>query len=278
MQDHDPYGTQAGFPEQQAYGTEAWEQPRRTSIAAILGLISSLIFCIPVITQVLGILFGLAGILSVATSEGRRKGIGLSIAAIVLSGLLLIGWGLAGVGGYRFLETIASIPITFTSHVFAGDYDDARQLMAPTVQSTVTDQDFETFRQELETKYGAFQSAEWDPTWHAVGVEAQKGQQQQYKNAMPWCLKLHFSNQTIDAIFELEPRQQGQQQPTSFQDLFLVRRVTIMRPDQTFWVFPAASTTAPPADNAVPGGETTPSTPESQDNQGNQDEGDGGGG
>ncbi len=63
--------------------------PPPWSKSAIIGFVSSLLICIPVVSSLVGIIAGIMGISS--TSGGRRRGRGLAIAAIPIS--LLTGAG-----------------------------------------------------------------------------------------------------------------------------------------------------------------------------------------
>lgn len=57
--------------------------PPPWSKSAIIGFVSSLLICIPVVSSLVGIIAGIMGISS--TSGGRRRGRGLAIAAIPIS-------------------------------------------------------------------------------------------------------------------------------------------------------------------------------------------------
>jgi hypothetical protein len=58
--------------------------------AALIGFISSLVICIPLLTQLLGLVLGIVGI--VGTSGGRARGRGLAVAATIISPLAALGW------------------------------------------------------------------------------------------------------------------------------------------------------------------------------------------
>jgi hypothetical protein len=69
-------------------------QPAPMSTAAVTGFISSLVFCIPLVTQLLGLILGIVGITK--TSAGRARGRGLAIAAVVISLAASAVWLLVG--------------------------------------------------------------------------------------------------------------------------------------------------------------------------------------
>ena len=60
------------------------------STPAIVGFISSLVVCIPFLTQVVGLILGIVGIVS--TSGGRTRGRGLAVAATIISPLVGLVW------------------------------------------------------------------------------------------------------------------------------------------------------------------------------------------
>ncbi len=102
--------------------------------AAVVGFVSSLVVCIPLIAQLLGLVLGIAGI--VGTSGGRSRGRGLAIAAVVISPLVALAWLAVGLAGYKmFAGTWATV-------------SDVRRLLAaeaaelPTVATQVRDKHF----------------------------------------------------------------------------------------------------------------------------------------
>lgn len=70
--------------------------PPPMSKAAVTGFVSSLVFCVPGLSPLLGLIFGIVGI--AATSRGRRRGRGLAIAAIPIA--LVVGAGHCYLGYY----------------------------------------------------------------------------------------------------------------------------------------------------------------------------------
>lgn len=77
------------------------------STAAVVGFVSSLIFCIPIIPQLLGLILGIVGI---GTTSGRRvRGRGLSIAAVCIAPLVLVGWVGIGAVAYTVATTFVAI-------------------------------------------------------------------------------------------------------------------------------------------------------------------------
>lgn len=72
-------------------------QPSMSAVA-VVALVASLVFCVPFVTQVVGLICGVIGIAS--TSGGRRRGRGLAIAAIPISLIVAAVW--CGLGYVTF--------------------------------------------------------------------------------------------------------------------------------------------------------------------------------
>ena len=86
------------------------------STAALVGFVSSLVICIPLLTQLLGAILGIFGV--VQTSGGRRRGRGLAIAAICISLLAAVVWVGVGFAGYTVI-TSANAILTDTKPLFS---------------------------------------------------------------------------------------------------------------------------------------------------------------
>jgi len=77
----------------------AMPRPQSWSALAITGFVLSLLGCLG-ITAVLGLIFGVAGI--IVTRGGKKRGFGLAVAAIPIS----LVWGALAVGGIYFAKTM----------------------------------------------------------------------------------------------------------------------------------------------------------------------------
>lgn len=271
---NDPYAAAgAEFDDHRMAG---WQETRRTSIAAILSLISSLIFCLPLLTQVLGILFGLVGLVSIARSEGRRKGTGLAVAGILVSILVIAVWGLLGVGVYKGMKEVGTFPSAMMKDIMAGNITNARTKFEPTVNKNIGDTEITAFRSQLESEFGAFKGSEFDWSF-AVFMELGKaGKSRQYQNVIPFPISLRFERASISTIFEYEPDPQAQPQPGDLP--FRFRRVTILSPNGSLWTFPAGNSGGSSApSNNQPGGHA-PDTPTHGTESTDHSDGDNGGG
>jgi hypothetical protein len=106
-------------PEEQAAAgvqglTPASYAPAPYSSAAIAGFVCSLVFCLPVLHAVVGLIFSLVGI--GATSGGQRRGRGLAIAGLLISILAGVGgvFGVSavvksGLSTLRMIETVQTV-------------------------------------------------------------------------------------------------------------------------------------------------------------------------
>ena len=96
--------------------------PQRTSAAAVTSLVLGILGCVPLLTGLLAVAFGLAGIRT--TRDPRIRGRGLAIAGLVLGLVSLAGWslfgGLIGVG-YARSRPARAVAEQFTTDLAAGD-------------------------------------------------------------------------------------------------------------------------------------------------------------
>ena len=131
-----PYGQQPQPP----YGQQPYGQPppggaggaytmppqRKTSGAAVTSLIMGILGCVPFITGLLAILFGILGIK--ATSDPRYSGRPLAVIGLIL-GILSVGvWGLFGGGIYAavaYTRPAREAARQFAVDVAAGNVDAA---------------------------------------------------------------------------------------------------------------------------------------------------------
>jgi len=91
--------------------------PSRTSAAAVASLVLGILGCVPLLTGVLAILFGAAGIR--ATRDPRFRGRGLAIAGLVLGIVSFVAWSLFG--GMLGLGYVRSKPARAVAHQFTAD-------------------------------------------------------------------------------------------------------------------------------------------------------------
>ncbi len=101
-------------------------QPPRMSKSAMTGFVVSLLGCIPVVTSVVGLVFGIIGFRNTASPMVRGRG--FAIAAIVLSLVGLAGWSAIGFISWQVYANSDEPRLAaraFVEHVAAGDFNEA---------------------------------------------------------------------------------------------------------------------------------------------------------
>ncbi len=133
-----------------------YTEPERTSIAAVLSLICSLICCLPAV-PLLGVVLGALALIGIGRSDGRVGGRGLAVAGIVLGILftvaqvgILVGGGMA-MG--KFMDEIAVIGGDTVEHIQNDRFDEARAIFANEVAG-VSDADLVAFREAYRASAG----------------------------------------------------------------------------------------------------------------------------
>jgi hypothetical protein len=99
---------------------------QRTSGAAITSLVLGILLCIPVLSGILAIIFGIVGISS--TRNPAVRGRGMAIAGLILGIANIPLWAFAGYGVYRFYvdtQPGRMVARTFLMDVSNGDITDA---------------------------------------------------------------------------------------------------------------------------------------------------------
>jgi hypothetical protein len=116
-------------------------QPPRTSGMAITSLVLGILGCVPWITGVLAVVFGIFGIR--VTSDPAVRGRGMAIAGLVLGLLSIMGW--TSFGGLVYVGVRATGPARIESRLFlkelsSGDVNAAMKRCAPGVSRALVQQ------------------------------------------------------------------------------------------------------------------------------------------
>ncbi|GEM_PF-2618924 len=142
---------------------EQLAEPPRTSLLAVSGFVSSVIFCCP-LTSLIGLLLGVGGLVSVSASNGRRKGTGLAAAAVVISLLSLVGQAVVvqrmmpyAREYWRVMMLMTVGPQPLISDLEIGDYASARSHLYPPFEAQITDGQLKYFADEVADRYGSVQ-------------------------------------------------------------------------------------------------------------------------
>lgn len=181
---------------------DAGGEPPKTSLLAVSGFVSSLIFCCP-LTSLVGLLLGVGGLVSVSSSNGRRKGTGLAAAAIIISIVSMAGqiWFaqklvpyFQGVGRIVVLSMVGPQPLI--SDLQLGDIESARTYLYPPLDEVITDGQLQYFADQITERYGAVQ--EWVPQQYSPQTTSGTGEQ-----TINLTSQLNFANQTCRASIQI---------------------------------------------------------------------------
>ncbi len=201
---------------------DAISEPPRTSVMAILSLVTSLIgCCLPI--GILGVLLGIFSLLGIGKSQGRVTGKGLAISGIIVGLVTTALW----VGAYVAVQKGIGVYAESTGEVITaietGDYTTARAALAPT--TTISDEQFDAFRAKYQDGLGSFvRTPEGfveliqsfvDPT---VGPQMESYQGQQ--NMMP--ITGFFDSGNALMLFFIDPNTQGPSGMPAYTDIVIV--------------------------------------------------------
>lgn len=158
------YGTPGGYPPPGAGAPVGYGMAPtgRTSGMAIASLVCGLLLCIPVVSQLLAILFGFLGLKD--TGKPGVSGKGLAIAGLILGLLGLLGW--AGMGGfaywgYSMARDAANSGRLLVADVQAGKFDNLAQY------TTLSEAEMRDFAAQIE-EWGTVQD------WSMSGFKSEQ--------------------------------------------------------------------------------------------------------
>lgn len=154
----------AGYPPQAMPPGVSYEGPKPFSKAAVTGFIFSLLFCIPGVHVLLGLLFGIIGL--GATKGGRMRGRGLAIAAIplslvvgALSTIMAIFFGMMMMAGMEMVPALVGPKLMPVFVAASGDTASAvatlRTLSTDTFNARHSDAELKEWLGTIATEYGA---------------------------------------------------------------------------------------------------------------------------
>jgi hypothetical protein len=152
--------TLSGNPNPAPWEMEGGEQ--KTSVMAITSLVLALICFIPGLS-VLAIVMGVAALLMISKSGGKLRGGGLAVAGLLVGVLVTAVWIAALVGmrqATKFFESQFIAPVaTSLKALQAGDIAGAKKILDPAVSATLTDADFQKFKDGYTPELGDFEGA-----------------------------------------------------------------------------------------------------------------------
>lgn len=233
----------------------------RTSKAAIASLVFSLcavFVCIPFLTPLAGLIFGIVALVGISHSGGRRKGKGLAVAGVVISTLAVlmhIGLTVAAVGVLKVAHVPPQIVTSFLEEVERGDWPAARTHLSPDTADAVTDAQLTDLRDRLSESYGTIHAVTLD--WSAQAFQSGRVESQQAwfgpqmyggnwkaggqaASAGPIPIRLDFSGGTAYGVMTMYIDPNSRVAPPLFLESF-----KIMEGDG-LWTFPPQPTTTKP--------------------------------
>ncbi|MCC6906533.1 MAG: hypothetical protein IT430_01200 [Phycisphaerales bacterium] len=235
-------------------------EPPRTSLLAVSGFVCSVIICCP-LTSLLGLLMGVGGLLSVSSSNGRRKGTGLAAAAIIISILSLAGQALLmqwvrpyAQEYWKMFTLVAQGPKEFISDVQIGDFASARTHLYAPVETQVSDAQLQAFADEVTARYGSVQQGiQSSSTNQPIGGSGVGEQSMDVRS------QLVFSKKTLDTTMTIKLLVG----PNGRLEQVGIARIVLHDPDLGDLIFDENAAEAPVsgAEPAPPGEDEEPAPP-----------------
>lgn len=140
-----------------------------TSGLAVASLVCALIFCLPFITPLLAILFGIIALIGIARSAGRKRGTGLAAAGLVIGSLVLLVHVsiliMAYSLGMPILRNAEQEFESFVLNVEGGRLGEARAMLTDDAQKKAGRAAHRELAALLDRDYGSFKSVKID--WSA---------------------------------------------------------------------------------------------------------------
>ncbi|MGA1391637.1 MAG: hypothetical protein ACO38W_00620 [Phycisphaerales bacterium] len=150
----------------------AFEEPPQTSKLAIASLVCGLIFCCP-ITSLLAPLLGIGHFIAAAGKPWVR-GAGLAIGGILLGLVMTGGWVFLSWASYQFMQQAMRLPDEALAALSAGDVAEFRSKWSGLEEGSAGEAQIAAFRQDLENRYGSFESIRFNEQVQEPPAERQQ--------------------------------------------------------------------------------------------------------
>lgn len=142
------------YPSYPSYPPIPSPERRETSGMAVASLVFGILGCVPFVTGLLAVIFGILGIRR--TRDPRFRGTGLAIAGLILGLLSLGGWSLFS--GTLYVGYKASQPAREAAEAFIRELCLGRIDSAYGMTAEIDRQEFEAAARSLIDEYGAVRS------------------------------------------------------------------------------------------------------------------------
>ncbi len=131
-------------------GPTLLQPARKGNGFATASLVCSLLICVPVVAQLLGILFGIIGLVK---SGGGRGGVVRSIFGLVISCIVLAGIGLATIAGVAAWQAVKP-GFDSAYALIAGARDSQAQVIRAVSAAEITDAQIEQLLADVKARGG----------------------------------------------------------------------------------------------------------------------------
>ncbi len=240
-------------------GYEAWDdpapKPARTSVLAI----AALVFALLCVTAPIGLVLGIAALVRVATSNGRRTGTGLAVAAVIISIILSAIWAFMGMGAAQAAKFMVGTPGKAMTALAAADLTAAKPYFRPEDADRLDSAAVARFKGAYEAELGAFKgppASLWElvASYGGVGPSMQNfGRGQNSRNMMP--VPMNFEKGTAVVGIGFVPGTESPNGPGLFDQIMIV-----LPSGATVELFPrpAPGAAPPPPAPSAPAAPTQP--------------------
>ncbi|MCK4873388.1 MAG: DUF4190 domain-containing protein [Phycisphaerales bacterium] len=224
--------------------------PPATSKLAVWSLVCSLVFCIPFLMPVLGILLGASALAMMTSSRGRLRGTGLATSGIAISFLVL------AVHTYVTYYVVQAVTIpkeamtAFVGDLRAGNFAAVRERLTADTSRLASDDELVELQQRLAIDYGSLRATTFDFEGRAMPYMFAGGQTSMQtwfgpggSGKFPVALRLTFTSGELSAGLIMVPNRTGNANPP-----LLIDAVTIVEPSGDVWTFPFEKTPPGTAD------------------------------
>lgn len=238
-------------------------EPPKTSILAILSLVSSLICCIPGL-GVLGALLGTVAVFRISGSGGRKSGTGIAITGIVVGIIVTVVWVFLVMGAASMAQQFTGVVSRIYTPLQSQNLAEFKPLVSSELQAGLTDARWKEFRTAIEGEIGPMKAppaslSEFFRSYTNITAQQQKVQGRQ--NALPFPLQGDKGWGVM--ILHLSQQMGGNPGNTNFSEIFLkaTKNIEFVGPSGTsIWLVPPGADGVTP-DPVLPAGGSAPDAP-----------------